>query len=710
MTPEDPRPHEPASPRAKALKDALAQSDPRSDELRSRKRVSILAFGASALLAVLLGRMLFLQSLPSEDILDRTEQNSVRRPLASFRGALIDRHGRVLAASQLRHRLCLDPQVVRDSVTTAVENTWPARQQLSKKGLAAVPEQLLPRLTPEFRRALESRDAGLINEAFEEFIRRESEEPLRAALAALPGNLAKALHMSADDAKRLAERIKGREHKSYVVLSDLLDKSQADTMRELRGARKEPFPGFKGLFLEARSLRQYPQGDTAGQLVGFTGKEEVLPDGRRQEKGLDGLEKLWNARLQSTDGSSEWVVDKHRRPVWVSSEGYRLPKDGENILLSIDSHIQEIAEKQLEITCTKNHVESGILVVMQPYTGEILAMANWPKFDPSARYGLAQRLQLARNRAVADSFEPGSIFKPMVWASLVDDGYMKPEEKVDTTTEGAYRLASGRLLHDADAARGHGHGITDWNGVLAMSSNIGMAKGGAKTKNAWLHDALEKWGFGHSTQSGLPGEASGILRQARKWDKYTPSSLTMGQSINVTALQIMRAYGAIANGGQLLIPITEALDGPKTEQPARVRVISEDTAAKTRKAMRLVMTHEHGTGRQANSKYYDIFGKTGTAQLPDLATKRYGNYYVSSFVGGAPLDHPRLVAGCFLRKTKKGRHFGGVVAAPYVKNTLEASLIYLGVPTNPGTDPSKMYLEWEADVKKRSDEAGLDYD
>ncbi len=731
----------PKNPRAKALQAALSQSDPRRQEQRSRRLVTVLALGLSGLLTLLLARMLWLQAHPSEQILELNEQSTIRRSLVAYRGALTDRHGRVLAASQLRYRLFVDPKMVQSEAATLLEKKWPNRVALQKNGLKDAPPDFKALVPPELQLAIEQKNTRDIGTLLEELIRKESVRMTREALADLPRQLGLLLGHDRAAQAGMAKRLAGKEDASYVVLDNLLEPKQVDLFKAAKAAThtkpkkkggKEPgagedetpvapapdFLAFKGLSLESCSLRNYPLGSTAGQLIGFTGKEEVLPDGRRQERGLEGLERLWNARLQSTPGVAKCVVDKHRQIVWVSADDYQLPKDGDNVQLALDARIQEVAEKQLEITCTKSGCENGIMVVMQPHTGEILAMATWPPFDPSkaGSYGNDERTKLVRNRAVADAFEPGSIFKPMVWASLVDDGIMRPEDKVDTTTDGAWRMPSGRLLHDAHP--GHGHGMTTWEGVLAMSSNIGMAKGAlkaghdTKSNREWMYQTLKKWGFGATTGSGLMGEENGILNPVKKWDNYTMGSLPMGQSITVTPLQIMRAYCAIANGGMLLKPSIEVVDGRKTGKLEATRVISEQAAATTRQAMRKVMLKEpyDGTGKNANSKYYDLFGKTGTAQYQIEGRKGYSEFYTSSFVGGAPLDKPRLVVGCFLRKTKKGRHYGGTVAAPFVKNTLEASLIYLGVPTNPGTDPSKMYQEWDAENKKRAAEAGVEYD
>lgn len=738
---------------AKALiQTTLAGMDAKAQETRSRKQVTTVAILLSCMMLVLLARIFLLQSgwakyasgsrlfmcisnaqkenatpsyldyvqaNTSAQIADMAEDQTVKRQLVAFRGAITDRHGRVMAASQLRYRLFMDPKMVLDHAESTVEKQWPTAEDLAKKGEAAIPPDALPGDAQALRDIMHSGLSGkervlALHEALAKITAGQSHSLFEAAWRALPERLARELLYSPAEIARIQSAMQGREKKSYVVLDDLLTPERLEAFRKLtQSAGKED--RLPGLGLEPRSLRCYPLGQTAGQLIGFTGKEEVLADGRRTEKGLEGLERLWNKRLQATNGIAEAVVDRHRKPIWISSDGYKLPQDGENVQLSIDAHIQEVAEKQLAITCTKYHVQSGVMIVMQPNTGEILAMANWPPFDPSksGKYGDDERQKLVRNRAVADIFEPGSIFKPLVWGSLVDQGLVRPEDKFNCTTDGELRVP-GRMLHDAH--KGHGHGTITWNQVLAYSSNIGMALGAMKSNPAKLHGMIAGWGIGASTHSGLSGEENGILHPARKWTSLSMSSLPMGQEVSVTTLQIMRAYCAIANGGLLLKPTVEVVDGRKITKMETTRAISEKGAALTRHAMRMCVigvddTDTHATGRLAKSKYYDIFGKTGTAQLPkETGGGYYQDRYISSFIGGAPLDHPRLVVGCFLRDpSKKFGHYGGTVAGPYVANTLEASLVYLGVPTNPGTDPSKMYGEWDARCNKMADEIGVEW-
>lgn len=450
-----------------------------------------------------------------------------------------------------------------------------------------------------------------------------------------------------------------RSGSRYVVID-----RQADEERERRLAGVD----LPGLASESITVREYPQGPLAGQVVGFVGAEG---------RGLDGLERAWERRLQPEAGEYAFLRDARRRAMWLDG-GYRAPADGQTIRLSIDLTIQAIAERRLAEAVEEFGAQAGQMVVMQPWTGEVLAMANYPAFDPS-RFG-SQDAKLRRNRCVTDVFEPGSIFKPFVWAAAVDAGAARPEEKIDTSTAGWWKPTRGPVLRDA-----HPHGLLSWDQVLILSSNIGMGRVAQdRLGREKLHAMIRDFGFGESTGSGLPGEMSGLLRSVKDWSATDVTRMPMGQGIAVTPMQIVRAFCVFANDGLLVQPRIEAVDptdlsSASTASAVR-RVLSPALARHTRNVLGRVVTE--GTGRRAESKLYDVFGKTGTAQLPDLERGGYyADQYVSSFVGGAPLENPQLVVGCFIHRPDRDKgHFGGTVAGPAVRDVLEASLQYLGVP------------------------------
>lgn len=468
------------------------------------------------------------------------------------------------------------------------------------------------------------------------------------------------------------KKLSGRSHLKYVLLDDRMDDEQVDQFKQL---------DLPGVYIEPITVRDYPQGRLAGTLLGFVGH-----DG----DGLEGLENHWEKRLEAKPGSYKFMRDFKRRRMWVNGEGYVPFEDGENVRLSIDAYIQRIAEEELAATVKKFGADSGQLIVMQPHTGEILAIATFPSYDPGAFQDVtdAQR----RNRPVTDIFEPGSIFKPFVWAGLTEMGVVTPGETIDTPNSKSWKMPNGRVLNDASV-----HWRATWHEVLKHSSNIGMAMVAMRVSVQDIFDIMESFGFGRKTGIDLPGEVNGLLKmhEHRGAQSYSHGSWPMGQEVGVTGLQVVRAMCILANGGYMVEPTIEAVRSREDDKPVvpLQRVISQRTADASLFAMRDSVLD--GTGTKADSPYYDLFGKTGTAELPNLDTGGYHkNRYMSSFLGGAPVDQPRLVVGCFIKDPDRSiAHYGGLVAAPAVRNVIERSLVYLGVPANEGTDPSELTTE-----------------
>lgn len=461
-----------------------------------------------------------------------------------------------------------------------------------------------------------------------------------------------------------------RPRSRYIVLDRRLNDQRVELFKRL---------DLPGLATDPILVRDYPQGPLAGHLIGFVGT-----DG----EGLEGLERTNEKRLAAAPGHVRYLRDARGRALWVEADSYQKQTDGENLRLTIDTVIQSIVESSLAQAVQKYHADSGQLIVMDPATGEILAMANYPPFDPATFNKVKPAVR--RNRVVTDVFEPGSIFKPIIWAAATQLGAADPDEIIDTTTTGVHRTSKGRVLHDARP-----HGRITWDQVLIYSSNIGMSIVAERVGAKNLHEAVTRFGFGKPTGSGLPGEVGGVVHPLKKWTHYSVTSVPMGQEVSVTPLQMVRAFCAIANGGVLLTPTVTPVDGPGSRPtPPGVRVLEKRIADYTRSVLRRQITE--GGGRKADSKLYDLFGKTGTAQLPNL--KQGGYYpdqYVSSFIAGAPADAPRLVVGCFIHKPDKSiGHYGGTVSAPAVMRVIEQSLMYLGVPphTAPAANPGHLAL------------------
>lgn len=468
------------------------------------------------------------------------------------------------------------------------------------------------------------------------------------------------------DPAKVEQMIGQKAHRRYVVIDRRLNDQRLATLKVFR---------LQGLANQAYTVRDYSLGPVAGQVIGFVGIDH---------RGLEGLERTLNNRLQGQTGSLNYLRDAGRKPLWVNRDNYDPPQDGQTLRLSLDVTIQTIAEVELARGCQAFNAKSGQLIIMDPYTGEILAMANYPAFDPNhfTRRDLEDH---RRNRCVTDVYEPGSTFKPFVWAAATEAGLARPDEIIDTTTSGVYFSPKGRRLKDERP-----HGKVTWNDVLVVSSNIGMAIVGQRMEAQRLFATVQAFGFGRKTGSGLPGEVPGIVNPLKQWNHYSVTSVPMGQEIAVTPLQLTTAYCAIANDGFVISPTILARDTDGLESPAEIyeRVLSSEMADHTRQLLRRVVTE--GTGRRANSKLYTIFGKTGTAQIADRTNGGYlPDQYISSFVGGAPLDKPKLIVAAIIHRPDMALgHFGGTVAGPVVRQVIEQSLAYLGVAPSL-SDPRK---------------------
>lgn len=486
----------------------------------------------------------------------------------------------------------------------------------------------------------------------------------------------------ADVDRTLGERLRQRPHTRYVSLIDRLSDDQLDAL-PVRGPDDKP---LAGLATQARPVRHYPQGPLAGQVLGFVGDDHT---------GLAGLEATFNRHLTGTPGSVDLLRDAARQPLWAPADGLQPPTDGQPLTLTLDATLQAIAEDTLAKTIARTHAVEGQIVAIDPRNGQLLAIANYPPFDPATFRDPAAR-DARHNRAATDVFEPGSIFKPLVWAGLTQHDAATPDEIINCQ-RGRWRTPYGRTLTDVG---NNPPGKVSWDTVLIKSSNIGMAKVAARVSPQALHDIAAAYGIGALTGSGLPHEAPGLLHPADTWSKYTPSSIPMGYEVAVTPLQVLRAYCAIASDGQLPT-VSIVLENPDRPHVIMQRVLTPAVARHTRDVLRRVVAE--GTGRHAQSDRYTVFGKTGTAELPShvnlnanhdadtethaaavLERGYYQNRYLASFVGGAPFDEPRMIVGCFITDPQNGLHeyYGGVVSAPAVKEVLERSLAYLGVPAD----------------------------
>ena len=451
--------------------------------------------------------------------------------------------------------------------------------------------------------------------------------------------------------------IEPRRDKRYVRLNNLLTNEQVEALSRLE---------MKGFFLEPRLQRDYPNGHLAGQIIGLVGDEQ---------HGLDGLEGRLEPRLTGEHGKWYLLRDAKRQPVWTDTTAYKLPRDGEMIRLTLDLQIQQFAEEELEKSCKKFEAKRGQAIVLDAKNGHVLAMANWPFFDPNEIKKAVPALR--RNGAVMDLYEPGSTMKPVVFAVATSNRFADPYELIDCTKAGRYRIpGSRRTLKDS-----HGIGEVTWEEVLVQSSNIGMAIVGGRMGKERIYDTIRRFGFGRVTGCGLPSEEDGIVHPLRLWkDGYSLPSVVMGQEIAVTPIQMVRAYTAFANDGRIVNPTLYAQDG---SDPIVEQVIDPTTARYVRKVLRRVVTE--GTGRyHANSKIYRMWGKTGTSQAAD---PKGGGYkprgYVGSFICGAPLEDPKIIVmGVIHEPNWRKGYYGGTVAGPIALKVVERTLDYMKVPSD----------------------------
>jgi cell division protein FtsI (penicillin-binding protein 3) len=420
-----------------------------------------------------------------------------------------------------------------------------------------------------------------------------------------------------------------------------------------------------GMFYEPH--RYYPQGQLAAQVIGFVG---------RDSEGLEGLELQYNHYIRGETGSSVTERDALGRRVLVEGvDGVQIPP-GADIHLTLDKSIQHLAEKELEATITKYRAKAGVAIVVEPQTGEILALANYPSFNPNnfSKEAAANR----RNRAVADSFEPGSTFKTILAAAALEEGIVGKED-LFYCEMGRYPYA-GKIIHDT-----HPHGWLPFYRILQVSSNIGFTKVADKLKRERYFKYIEKFGFGQLTGIDAPGEVPGLLRRPQSWAAVDLATHAFGQGISTTPIQMVMAYAAIANGGFLMRPyLVRRVVAPSGQilsetQPHVVRrVISEATARLVSSILKGV-TNEGGTGMMAGVEGFEVAGKTGTAQKADLATGGYAaRKRVASFVGFVPADDPRLVL-LVLVDEPEVNVYGGIVAAPAFRNIARGALHHLSV-------------------------------
>lgn len=418
------------------------------------------------------------------------------------------------------------------------------------------------------------------------------------------------------------------------------------------------------------SRRYYPKKELASHVLGFVGTEN---------KGLEGIEAAYENYVGGIAGKAVTERDGTGKEVLAVDEGKNTPKPGYNLTLTIDEKIQYIVEKELDEVMAKYTPLSATAIVMDPKTGEILALANRPGYNPNNLKDISQ--ERLRDRAVTDLYEPGSTFKIVTAAAALEEGVVKPSDIIDCGN-GEIEVG-GRVIHDAHREGGR----KTFAEVIQKSSNVGTIKVAMKLGQARFYKYATAFGFGRKTGVDLPGEVSGVLRELKYWSGMSIASVAIGQEVNVTPLQMLAALNCIANGGSCVRPYIvsgiesdggEPINRPEREAPRKV--ISKATARKLAAILSNVV-EDGGTAVEASIRGWQVAGKTGTAQKYEPALRRYSKEkYIASFVGFAPAEEPRISAIVVVNEPR-GQYYGGLVAAPAFKNIVEKTLTYMRVPT-----------------------------
>ena len=433
--------------------------------------------------------------------------------------------------------------------------------------------------------------------------------------------------------------------REFVYLKRHLPPEQAAKIVELN---------IPGIFLKREYRRYYPGSEYFSHLLGYTDVDD---------RGQEALELAFDDQLRGKPGSRRVIKDRLGRIV-EDVESIRSPQQGRDVALSVDTKIQYLAYRELKSAVDAQRAKAGGIVVLDVKTGEVLAMANLPSYNPNNRGKLDSRR--TRNRTVTDLFEPGSTLKPFTVAAAIETGLYKPDSVIQT---GAGQLVIGSAtIHDA-----HPSGALTVSQVIQKSSNVGAAKIALGLPPAVLWDVFSKVGFGVQPRSGFPGEVSGKLRAANTWRPIEQATMSYGHGISLSLLQLARAYLVFADGGEIK-PVTLLRQDAR---PDSTRIFSAATAAQVRQMLELVV-QPGGTAPRAQVVGYRVAGKTGTAHKVDGASYA-ANKYISSFVGFAPASDPRVIIAVMVDEPSAGQYYGGSVAAPVFANVMTGTLRMLGV-------------------------------
>jgi len=477
-----------------------------------------------------------------------------------------------------------------------------------------------------------------------------------------------------------------RAHKTFCWVAR---KANAETVERIRALN------LQGIHFQKESKRFYPKRELAAQVLGYVGTD----DG-----GLSGIERGYDEQLRGQPGRMQISVDARKK--WFARIE-KEPEAGDNLVLTIDEKIQYIAERELEQAIKDTHAIAGTVIVENPRTGEILALANRPTFNPNIKKQIKN--EALKNRAVSDVYEPGSTFKLVTISGALEERITRPEEVFDCQMGSI--VINGMRIRDSKP-----HGLLTVSDVLAESSDVGAIKIALRLGEDRFYKYIRAFGFGQQTGIELPGETRGLTKPVNRWSKVSIGAISMGQEIGVSPIQLAAMVSTFANDGVWEAPRIVATTTPPSIIPQTFvfrpeherRVISAITAAQMRQMMRGVVLH--GTGRKAVLEGYTAAGKTGTAQKVDPATGGYSRTkYVGSFAGFAPINNPAVTVAVIL-DSAVGLHQGGQVAAPVFQRVTQQVLEYLHVPHDMQLPPNRQVWLAQNKVKDSDlDESSPDH-
>jgi cell division protein FtsI (penicillin-binding protein 3) len=446
----------------------------------------------------------------------------------------------------------------------------------------------------------------------------------------------------------------GQADKTFVWVKRQVDEPVAKEIAAL---------GIKGIYQRREYKRQYPEGEAAAHVVGFTNVED---------RGQEGIELAFNQQLSGKPGSRRVIKDRMGRVVEDVREVVP-PVDGPDLTLSMDSKVQHFAYQRLRDAVHEHKARAGSVVVLDAQTGEVLALANYPSYNPNRRQNLSG--EQLRNRALTDSFEPGSTVKPFIAALALQKGLVTPTTPIQT---GSGRMTiGGSSINDVRP-----HGLLTVNEVIQKSSNVGTVKMAMQMSPRDMWEIYAQVGFGQKPQVPFPGAVSGRLRPYKSWRPIEQATMSYGYGLSVSLLQLAQAYTVFARDG-VLIPVSMLkTDGSPS---AGVSVFSPENASAVRKMLEMA-TGPGGTGQRAQTMGYSVGGKSGTARKQEgkgYADKKYRSF----FVGLAPVESPRIVVAVMVDEPNNGVYFGGAVAGPVFSETVQQTLRIMGVQPDVSVNP-----------------------